>query len=287
MAAALTGFKETQRIHVAQAGRALQWFDFEWNYRTGETHPGMNCGHDPSETFAAYICRWTQQRDICSFAHGNSKPVGILLLGENDLTFGAALCDKLYDLRTRTRSCVLLPSVRETEEESRLDALTASVDHSDWHAVVSASTQRLSARGVSVMYDMDATALHQNTRVQTLMLSFAMGYIMWNFPFTGDEDNSDLQKDLLRKFFFSISQELKAAAQQGHNGCADTKVLVSLCHNQLSKWTIERLAQEQFLRLTNSWIFDPADFPGYRPKRNQSANEFPISQTVTYEFSYV
>ncbi|KAK9817283.1 hypothetical protein WJX72_012211 [[Myrmecia] bisecta] len=182
----------------------------------------------------------------------------VLLLGEGDFSFCEALARLMpprqivaTSLEPKQQLLTQYPSSR-----TRLRRLNSG------------------SQGVRLLHSIDATQLPMSG---SPIAWSRTSRVLWNFPFTGADEDREAHRDLMQHFFGSV-----AAALALHN--PSCQVLLALCNDQFSRWGVEQAAREAFMFVTASHTLDLREFSGYLPQRNTCAEAFPHERAVVYVF---
>ena len=167
----------------------------------------------------------------------------ILLVGEGDFTFAAALVNH--------HGCV---NVLATTFES-LDSL---VEKYGSHA--SEQLQHVEAAKQTVLYSIDATKLSKAKKIRTR----AWKCIWFNFPHVGgiskDVNRQVRANQALLAGFFASAKPLLATP--------DGSILVTIFEGEpYTLWNVRDLARHSGLMVRRSWRFDKEAYPGYTHAR--------------------
>lgn len=147
--------------------------------------------------------------------------------------------------------------------------------------------------GASVLYSVDASALRLSPDTWTAWAGSSAGTngggaggclapriwsgvpwwagadglaVVWQFPFTGVEEDQEGNRDLLAAAFASL-----AAAWLAAGVWRGATLFLTLCNDQFSRWGVQRAARDAFFFLHSSAAFDLHGFSGYAPMRNSAA----------------
>lgn len=127
------------------------------------------------------------------------------------------------------------------------------------------NTEELLKRGVIIIHQVDGTNLDQSERFSQLGLKYDVIY--FNFPHTGRKSQIKKNRQLVEKFFRSVTKHL----------AGDGRVVVALCQGQggtpvdcqkrgyENSWKVVEMAAEAGLILTRVGPFQSVDYPGYLP----------------------
>lgn len=186
---------------------------------------------------------WAPQSHAAAIA-GPSAFLGggassILLLGDGDLALAEALAAEAP------------PGVR----------VVASVlpSRQEWLAAYPGAAPRLArleAAPVSVRFKVDATQLHlryhQGDRLPVC------DRLVFTMPHTGDDEDDEAHKQLMRDFFSSagamlLRRAVTATPRGGGSGPPPSgEILLTLCNDQLSRWSVEAAARDAFWFMTGA-----------------------------------
>lgn len=240
--------------------------EFDWDVKNGAITTS-------AKTTGKYLQEW---------ARDTTEQKIIILFGENTLTFSAALCSLLNVDGAFSRTPLVLPTVYESPDVS--DSLVSPETLAQLGVFRSQSRSFLDI-SMGVLHGVNATEIHlSHSPLHAVFPTVKVSYFMWNFPFTGEDDNIDAQKNLILGFFFSASRLIMR--KKIEDVANVPKILLTLCNDQAQRWDVESLARSQMLVITKSWPFDISEFRRYQPTRNSSVDFFPVEFPVTYEFSY-
>lgn len=129
--------------------------------------------------------------------------------------------------------------------------------------------------------DLDATRMHLDELTRDLVDDEEIESFFWNFPFSGVEENDELNESLILGTFLSISKLLHLC--EGPQGC---KFAFTLQGDQFARWSVLRSALRSGWRLVSWGDFNPNDYPNYKPKR-ENGEPFPGSGHKFYEFRHI
>ena len=165
--------------------------------------------------------------------------------------------------------------------------------------------------GISFLWGVDATALHRDSRVRSLVeekddrvRSFA-----WMFPFADEEkadDENVFHERLILGTFHSLAAlhgrcSRRRPRNNGYDddydddggddagGGGQFSLALALQGNQLGRWNVLRSALRTGWALTSWHVFDHEDdeeFPGYRPTRGMDRDAFSPTDARFYVFCY-
>jgi hypothetical protein len=257
---------------------------FEWSKGTGDVAP--DSVHVHVTTTMQRMVAWRGESNTHTLSHtdrgfAGGRPRGLLLVGENNLTFSSALLSILSSsFSSSSVRTVFIPTVFEGHEKAVSVIAPAKLQR--FGIADTNTTNAIACPGV--LFGVDATQLHTaGSPIRQYLHSTDLSIVYWNFPFTGEDDNIAAQKQLLLGFFFSVS-----AMIAGHDrmSAAPPRIWLTLCNDQAARWDLSKLAMSQLFYLSNSWPFQVGDFPGYGPCRNGSSELFPVTLSVTYEFTF-
>ncbi|CAL5202420.1 unnamed protein product [Lathyrus oleraceus] len=189
----------------------------------------------------------------------------ILLVGEGDFSFSLCLA-KAFASATN-----IVASSLDTYDDVIKKYKNAK-----------SNLDELKKLGAYVLHGIDATKMKSHSHFN--MKSFDR--VIFNFPHAGfhgkREDNLSLikmHKDLVCGFFKNASSMIRS------NG--EIHVNHKTTH-PYTKWNIEKLAEESFLKLIECSDFKKEDYPGYNNKRgdgNRCNKPFPLGKCSTFKFT--
>jgi hypothetical protein len=104
---------------------------------------------------------------------------------------------------------------------------------------------------------------------------------VWNFPFNGDDDDTQGNASLIDAFFRTARSSLCVRSCR-------FEIHLALCNHQFARWKVNEAAADSFFYLVDSFDFDFEHYP-YRPVRNGSetgaeSSGFELEQPVVYVF---
>ncbi|GAB4821707.1 hypothetical protein N2152v2_008753 [Parachlorella kessleri] len=228
---------------------------------------------------------------LLDFGPGDS----VLVLGDGDLAFSEALaCKSLARVMASVK--LSLNKLLETYPgvEARLEALSnagtpvlAQLDATQLHSYHTPSSKAM------LCPTPPARLRHTPSSSSSYGSSYGSGlsygrpcdlwplehstHLVWQFPFTGRDEDVEVHKRLMAAFLAS------AAAAMLRLGFR-AQVLVTLCNDQYQRWAVEAAARESFFYIAAIEPFDAAQFPGYQPKRGHLDEPFPHEKALTYAF---
>jgi len=194
----------------------------------------------------------------------------ILLLGEGDFAYTEALA--LFcpgtGIQVVATSLLSEAAVLETYPPAR----------ARFHGLKRAS-------GVALCHNVDATDLRGSAaRLKACLRDDpfqtgrqAFNVVVWNFPFTGTDEDDEAHQDLMRGFFRSLS------AFGRLEGCMEglSDLYLALQGDQFSRWMVREIAEEHFFALNVVYTPELA----HTARRNDSADAFPVLKPRLYHFS--
>ncbi|XP_058783951.1 heavy metal-associated isoprenylated plant protein 41-like [Vicia villosa] len=188
----------------------------------------------------------------------------ILLVGEGDFSFTLCLA-KAFASATN-----IVASSLDTHDDVIKKYRNAK-----------SNIDELKKLGACILHGVDATKMKSHSHLN--MNSFDR--VIFNFPHAGfhgkREHNLSLikmHKDLVGGFFKNASSMIRV------NG--EIHVNHKTTH-PYTKWNIEKLAEESFLKLMECTDFKKEDYPGYYNKRgdgNKCDKSFPLGRCSTFKF---
>lgn len=134
--------------------------------------------------------------------------------------------------------------------------------------------------GVTTVLRLDATRMHLEDIVGREISNGKIDTFFWNFAYT--EENEGANEELLLGTFHSLLEAFRMAARQRCNALELTFAL-TLQGDQFSRWNVLRSAMRTGWRLSKWGVFNPDDFPGYKPRRD-NGDIFPVDSPRLYEF---
>ena len=194
----------------------------------------------------------------------------LLLLGEGDFTFAAALAT-----RRRARTATLVATSLIGSEAEVIDAHPRAAAH--------AIESLRSTAGATIRFGVDAAALDREGSPLD-----GADCAVWNFPFCGVE-SAEPNQLLLRSFFASIARHAERALST-HGDPPGARAVAPAVHvtvgiHQFADWALLAAAHDSFLTLVAVHEFDHArDYEGYAPVRNDRDESFDVGQVRTYAF---
>jgi len=262
-------------------------------HSSGRCHKGSDCefrhSKEPVGTLSTVIPEFRTVKELeeewplpswmqeeSSF---DSRRPRVVLVGEGDCSFGLALKHRYPGVHlavtTLDSEAKLCASYGKAVMRERLKELV------EWRVGGQGTTCDHEPGGitmpVTIMHNMDATALHEQLHNGELL---GCRIIWWNFPFTGEDGNDEAHQSLIRGFFHSVAQMVRAQRVP-----AEVEVRIFLQGDQFSRWHVARVADDAMFDL-HGWLVDVdlADIPGYSPSRNDAAEAFPVRKPVLYAF---
>jgi hypothetical protein len=153
----------------------------------------------------------------------------VLLLGEGDFAFTEALS-----------SLNLTATLVATSKDSRNEVC-------ENYSEAKRRLRRLRTNPkVNVLHEVDATEL------RGLSVRWpSIAAVVWNFPFTGTDEDPVAHREMLAAFFRGVAYRLLRDCAEGGGKAPRAKVLVTLCNDQLSRWRVEQQARQAFCYLTS------------------------------------
>jgi hypothetical protein len=238
-------------------------------YLTGTCRRGHTCpfSHNDEQArvasafegeFGDAIREINNQYETLSVDLGLSPFVQILLVGEGDFSFAVALAQH-WEQKSGHFPYKLAASCLHTEQE-----LTQS------HPVAASNVSRLRSSGAQVHYGWDATVDQTGAAWNALATA---EIVMWNFPFSGIDEDDESNASLLAGFF-------QAMSRQSHQ---EVVAVLSLCNDQFIRWKVLQGAHDSFFDLCASGDFD-FDTYHYEPIRNHNSGAFVFDRAYTYTF---
>ncbi|TPX56216.1 hypothetical protein PhCBS80983_g04701 [Powellomyces hirtus] len=206
-------------------------------------------------------------------------PFRVLILGDGNFSFSAALCHILWprateSIRTPANAHVAhaylgLPFSATGKNKSNVQITTTSFDdrielfkkYPETRDVMEfLEGQRLKDLGVRVFHGVNAWQLHDHFGQEE-----KFNAVIWNHPHLGTEDFR-LHRFLMAHFFSSVASVL--SSDKGSCVC------VSLVEGQETRWDIVAQATRSDLGLAQVAVFDETLWPGYVVKRNKHGGSF-------------
>eukprot|EP00873_Tetraselmis_striata_P024399 jgi/Tetstr1/444663/TSEL_032511.t1 len=190
-----------------------------------------------------------------------AEPGGaILLLGEGNFGFS----DSLRSFSTRR--------IIATANQPRKEALALFGASS-----ASPLGRLLADERHTVLFDVDATRLHRDARLGSELAAHGCSLVVWNFPFSGQDEDAAVHQQLLRSVFASLTR-LWARSE------CDFAFGIALQGDQFTRWRAHTTSRAHGWALQAAEPFDALSFPGYQPKRNASNDNFPVKDPMMYLF---
>jgi hypothetical protein len=163
-----------------------------------------------------------------SFLTSLEKEDTVLLLGEGDFAFTEALAS--LDLKA---------TLVATSKDGRNEVC-------ENYSEAKRRLRRLRTNPkVNVLHEVDATELRG---LSVWWPSVAA--VVWNFPFTGTDEDPVAHREMLATFFRGVAYRLLLDCAEQGGKAPRAKVLVTLCNDQLSRWRVEQQARQAFCHLT-------------------------------------
>lgn len=190
-----------------------------------------------------------------------AEPGGaILLLGEGNFGFSASL--RSFSARR----------IIATANQPRKEALALFGASS-----ASPLGRLLADERHTVLFDVDATRLHRDARLGSELAAHGCSLVVWNFPFSGQDEDAAVHQQLLRSVFASLTR-LWARSE------CDFAFGIALQGDQFTRWRAHTTSRAHGWALQAAEPFDALSFPGYQPKRNASNDNFPVKDPMMYLF---
>ncbi len=127
----------------------------------------------------------------------------------------------------------------------------------------------------------DATRVHTDSLLSTIVQSGIIDSCAWNFPFTGVNEDEEGHLDLLSGTFLSLSLLFSSKLLKKQHGTIQFGL--ALQGDQFSRWSVLRSARRSGWTLTSWCHFDHLAFPGYTPSRT-TGQPFPVENARFYVF---
>ena len=191
----------------------------------------------------------------------------ILLLGEGNFKFAWALGQALPHVQ-------ILATSYQSSYQRVIDS------HPQCFALDALSNGALS--NVAVLYGVDACALDSNSKLHR-DTSSPFTKVVWNFPFTGTDEDEEAHMELMRQMFASLGRSCLRADRFLDSTCI---IRLGLQGDQFSRWHVQQIARAHFFFLDSVWEFDLNEYPGYSPVRNLSSDSFPVQRPRYYNFRF-
>lgn len=200
----------------------------------------------------------------------------LLLLGEGDFTFAAALARKCKPKKASRRRkssaaveaspLALWATTDQTEDQVRRSHPGRSAD----------ALKSLRDHGAAVLFGVDARELDYQKALDQVES------VAWNLPFSGVEQ-AEPNHLMMRAFFGRLARNALSRADSGQS---PPRLFLTVSINQLADWGLLAAADDSFLQLDSVHKFEPADFDGYAPVRNDRDEPFDAGQVRTFGFSF-
>ncbi|KAJ8388307.1 hypothetical protein AAFF_G00134610 [Aldrovandia affinis] len=190
----------------------------------------------------------------------------VLLVGEGNFSFSAAVCQAAGDSARVTATCLL------SEEAARQQ------EHAD------ANLQRLKDYGADVYFQVDCTRLKECEKLTPRLFDC----VIFNFPHCGRKSGVKKNRSLLAKFFHSCVQvltesgEVHVALCNGQGGTPVDKPMREW-HNS---WQAVAMAAEAGLILNDICPFDRDKYQSYKCTGYRSQDKgFHVEGALTHTFT--
>jgi hypothetical protein len=143
-------------------------------------------------------------------------------------------------------------------------------------------------QGSSRLYGVDATRIHVHETILSMATKRLIRCVAWNFPFTGVEEDDEINESLILGTFLSLQllSLLIPPNPQTDDDDDDVRLrfTMTLQGDQFSRWNVLRSALRTGWELFCWGPFDHSnEFPGYSPRR-ANGQSFPVSCPRMYEF---
>jgi hypothetical protein len=185
----------------------------------------------------------------------------VLLLGEGDFGFAQAVhsfgCRTVIATTDATRAATI--AVYGPAAEKRVSGMEGA-QH-------------------SVLFGVDATQLQAHEEVVKACCLDECGLVVWNFPFTGVDEDLYAHQLLMRRLFCSLAR-LRASSG------ARFRFATALQADQFSRWKVHSASHAYGWELVTVERFHMSSFPGYEPKRNSLNESFPATAPKVYLFRF-
>lgn len=195
----------------------------------------------------------------------------VLLLGEGDFTFAAALASAASQSASRGQSARIVATSLQSEAEVRTSHPKRA----------SEALAALASAGGLTLFGLDARFLDECAAVTAQ----PPDCIVWNLPFAGDIERgksvkSEPNQQLLRGFFSAL---IRCVERWHTAGSPPPKIYVTVSVNQFSDWGLLGVAQDCFVSVKSVRAFEPSMYGQYRPRRNEREDTFDAGALRTYE----
>lgn len=256
------------------------------HFLSGHCRFGDKCRNSHSPDAKRPMCRYflsgnCSNGDDCIFSHGEDEAPAPVEPKTGPLNAIAPIIDSLTLLegcpawfKKEAKQLLLLGECNFTFAFSLMGLGTYPAAMSKY--------EDLPGETASMMGGVDATRLHADTRVQSLVQSRGVRTFSWNFPFTGSEEDEAGNEALLLGTFHSLTALVSAC---GASYGTTYRFRIALQGDQLGRWALLRSALRTGWALSAWGPFDAHDFPGYKPSR-ANGDPFPPSNMRFYVFEY-